>query len=99
MGDLNGDTYPDVVASVYSNNVSVLLGDGTGGFGPNTDFATGAIPVSVAVGDLNGDGNPDLAVANYGSGNVSVLLGTVRAASARRPTSLLPTPRLVAVGD
>ena len=29
----------------------------------------------MAVGDLNGDGRPDLAVANAGSGDVSVLLG------------------------
>src|SRR5204863_2818 len=31
---------------------------------------------SVAIGDLNDDGKPDLAVANAGSDNVSVLLGT-----------------------
>ncbi len=37
------------------------------------DFAAGAIPFSVAVGDFNGDGVQDLAVAN-GVG-VSVLLG------------------------
>ena len=29
----------------------------------------------MAVGDLNGDGDPDLAVANFSSSNVSVLLG------------------------
>ena len=29
----------------------------------------------MAVGDFNGDGKPDLAVANDGSNNVSVLLG------------------------
>ncbi len=36
---------------------------------------TGA-PVAVAVGDLNSDGKPDLIVANFNSGKVSVLLGT-----------------------
>ena len=35
----------------------------------------GITPASVAVGDFNRDGNPDLAVANYGSNTVSVLLG------------------------
>src|SRR5207253_10874781 len=39
------------------------------------DFAAGASPHSVAVGDFNGDGVPDLAVAGYGSNAVSVLLG------------------------
>ncbi len=38
------------------------------------DFAAGSIPFSVAVGDFNGDGLPDLAVANGGSANVSVLI-------------------------
>ena len=33
-------------------------------------------PASVAVGDFNRDGKPDLAVANYGSNNVSILLNT-----------------------
>ena len=32
-------------------------------------------PISVAVGDFNGDGKQDLATANGGSNNVSVLLG------------------------
>jgi hypothetical protein len=38
-------------------------------------FDAGIGPTSVAVGDFNGDGKPDLAVANQGSDNVSVLLG------------------------
>jgi hypothetical protein len=43
------------------------------GFGPRANHATGDLPWSVAVGDLNGDTQPDLAVANASSGNVSVL--------------------------
>ena len=38
-------------------------------------FAAGVAPFSVAVSDFNGDGIQDLAVANYSSNNVSVLLG------------------------
>src|SRR5262249_22395884 len=38
-------------------------------------FDVGSEPTSVAVGEFNGDGLLDLAVANYGSANVSVLVG------------------------
>jgi hypothetical protein len=38
-------------------------------------FGAGTGPISVAVGDFNGDGKLDLAVANNGSNNVSILLG------------------------
>ena len=57
-----------------SNNVSILLGDGAGSFSAATNFGAGSYPSSVAVGDFNGDGKQDLAVANQGSNNVSILL-------------------------
>ena len=40
-----------------------------------TNFPAGDEPFSVAVDDFNADGDPDLAVANFESGDVSVLLG------------------------
>ena len=64
------------VANGGSDNVSILLGNGTGSFGtPATNFAVGILPHSVAVGDFNADTFLDLAVANQGSNNVSILLG------------------------
>src|SRR5262245_49435959 len=42
---------------------------------PDPVFETGSYPASIAVGDFNGDGRSDLAVANFDSGDVSVLLG------------------------
>ena len=47
-------------------------------FGPPTTYPVGAFgsyAPTVAVGDFDGDGKPDIAVANSGSGNVSILLG------------------------
>jgi hypothetical protein len=52
------------------------VGAGTAGiFVTARKFSAGMDPVSVGVGDFNGDGNRDLAVANSGSNDVSVLLG------------------------
>jgi hypothetical protein len=76
IADVNGDTHPDLaVANAFTDDVSVLLGDGTGAFGPATSFAAGDLPQALTVSDLNGDGNLDLAVADGNTGNVSVLLG------------------------
>jgi uncharacterized repeat protein (TIGR01451 family) len=75
IGDLNGDGRSDLaVANQSSDDVSILLGTGTGTFGAATNFAVGFFPGSVAISDFNGDGRSDLAVANYFSDNVSILL-------------------------
>jgi hypothetical protein len=76
IGDLNGDGKPDLVtASHGANEVSVLLGNADGTFGPKSDFAAGDTPRGLAIADLNGDGKPDLVTANSGANTVSVLLG------------------------
>src|SRR2546430_11318010 len=36
-------------------------------FAAASNFGTGSVPLSVAVGDFNGDGNQDLATANFNS--------------------------------
>jgi hypothetical protein len=74
-GDFNGDGKPDfVTANDKSNNVSVLLNNGSGGFYPATNYTVGTRAIFIATGDFNGDGKPDLAVVNQDSNNVSVLL-------------------------
>jgi VCBS repeat protein len=77
--DLNRDRKLDlVVGNIFSDNVSILLGNGAGGFTPaaGSPLAVGDHPFSLAVGRLNRDRRPDLAVANYGSNNVTILLNT-----------------------
>jgi hypothetical protein len=54
--------------------VCVLLGNGDGTFQAAVYYVAGAGSFSVAVGDFNGDTKLDLAVANFLSNNVSVLL-------------------------
>ncbi|MFZ0244820.1 MAG: VCBS repeat-containing protein, partial [Candidatus Binatus sp.] len=73
---------PDlIVANEGDTTVSVLLnitapGATTPSFAPQQTFATGSSPISVTAADVNGDGLPDLIVANFGDGTVSVLLNT-----------------------
>jgi hypothetical protein len=44
-------------------------------FAPAVNYGTGTFPQSVTAGDLDGDTDLDLAVANFNSDNVSVLVG------------------------
>ena len=74
-GDFNKDGNLDLAAAnLNSNNVSVLLGNGSGGFGAASNFAAGDSPGSITTGDFNQDGILDLATANRNSDNVSILL-------------------------
>lgn len=65
-------------------------------FSPAVGYGAGTFPVAVAIGDFNGDGMADLAVANSGTNNVSILLnagtGTYQTAVnvkvGSRPTSV-----------
>ena len=73
------DTLPALAPGtkvVLVDCVSVLFGNGDGSFKTATQYSTGASsgPSSVVVGDFNDDGMPDLATADSGNGDVSVLL-------------------------
>jgi hypothetical protein len=77
--DFNNDTHKDLaLANEADGTVSLLLGLGTGAFQTAINFTigTGTQPVSLVNADFNRDGYPDLLVANLGSSDFSVLLGS-----------------------
>jgi hypothetical protein len=111
IGDFNGDGKQDIAAAnpiannVSSNNVSVHLGDGSGGFTVKPVVSVGSSPISIAIGDFNNDGNQDFATANQASNNVSIRLGdgsggfTAKPDVRAGPAFFSSRPVSVAIGD
>src|SRR5260370_30735605 len=71
-------------------------------FAAAANFGAGGNPEAVAVGDFNDDGKQDLAVSDYGSNTVSILLGDGAgsfSAASNSPFAVGINPVSVAVGD
>ncbi len=111
IGDVNGDGKPDLAIVNFSGQgtdpsddaITILLGNGDGTFkqAPGSPFKSGRFPVGVAVGDTDGDGFDDVASANMGGNNVTLLLG---GKNGLRPAPGSPFavghhPESVALGD
>jgi hypothetical protein len=77
VADINGDGKPDLlVPNYYGHSVSVLLGNGTGGFAHAANspisVSSSSYPQDIAVGDVNGDGKADVIVAQYARASSSL---------------------------
>jgi subtilisin-like proprotein convertase family protein len=79
-GDFNEDTKTDLAVANYggflTGSVSILFGNGSGGFTAGNSVQTRSGPAFVAVGNLNPDAHNDLVIANFGAGSVSTFFGT-----------------------
>lgn len=103
--DLNGDTLPDLVATIFGGGEVAVLLNGTTGAGSMTPIFADAQYVSVggmsdsyslAVADLNGDTIPDIAVVNMAAQQVAVLVNTTVAGS---NTVSFNAPQAFALGN
>jgi hypothetical protein len=103
--DFDGDGHLDLVTDSWGENkVTVLFGDGKGGFtSPGRTFDVGPHPYQrVRASDLNGDGRADIVTTNLDGASVSVLLSDGKRGFVPAPGSPFPAggkPFGVAIGD
>jgi len=67
VGDATGDGIPDIIAGVFTTSgmISILAGDGAGGFSAPVLFSASQFGVrSIAAADLDGDGSLDVVTAH-----------------------------------
>jgi hypothetical protein len=80
IADMNLDGNPDlVVVNTQTPYLSILLGNGKGGFhqapGSPVDVHSYPHPHGIAVADFNGDGIPDVVTDSWGNNQIELLLG------------------------
>ena len=74
LGDFNNDGAIDVVNS-QTNALTLMAGDGSGGFGAAATIPLSTAPAGLALGDFNEDGDVDVIVSGSAL-DIPVLLGT-----------------------
>ena len=110
---MSGDGKPDVLAADTAGNypvccnpggnqVSVLLGSGTGTLSAPTSFTVGTTPFAIATGDLDGDGRIDVATADWDGNDLTILRNTTNGGpppDTTPPTVTSTTPANGATGQ
>lgn len=99
IAEVNGDPREDLLVAERQRGQLMVFEvlDGTGLQAPEA-FSVGSFPVDIAVGDLNSDARPDIAVANFGGLDVSLLTRAVNTFAADS-LSLAEPPRGLDVAD
>ncbi len=84
--DLNGDTFPDIAATLPSTSeITVFINNGDGSFAAKVDHSIGSAPSGIASADIDNDGDYDLVTTNRADDTASIILnngdGTFAAAT------------------
>ena len=105
IGDLEDDNQLDIVAGNFgTDNIGVFFGYSNGTFEDQKTFTTGinSNPISVIISDFNTDNRSDIAVVNYGTNNVDILLGYIENTFGTQtiyPTGDYSYPQSMVIGD
>ncbi|CAF0972995.1 unnamed protein product [Adineta steineri] len=78
IADLDNDTSLDIVTANYgTDSISIFYGSGDGTFSYTITYPMGydSSPFSVIGADFNNDNYLDLAITNYGTNNIAILIG------------------------
>jgi hypothetical protein len=100
-GDINGDTFPDIVALAAGTRGYYIYGNGNGTFQTPLPFQIGTTAVDVAIGNFDNQKGNDLAVTNLAINSVIVLLnqGGNKGFGTGIPYPAGKSPRALVTGD
>ncbi|HSV39592.1 MAG TPA: VCBS repeat-containing protein [Nocardioidaceae bacterium] len=95
-----GPTLDVALASTQTKDVSIWVGNGSGGFAKHgSPIATGKFAGDLVVGDFDGDADSDLALAHFSYFSVSILLNSGTGAFSLTPIELGHGVESLAAGD
>lgn len=74
--DLNRDGWKDLIITrqSYGPNIRIMRNQGSGTFVLGAELTTGSLPLGVYADDFDNDGDIDIATANLGTSDISILL-------------------------
>ncbi|CAF1586786.1 unnamed protein product, partial [Adineta steineri] len=105
ISDLNNDTRLDIIVANYgTNDIGILVGSGNDTFLSQKMLISGSNshPSAIAIADYNGDTLLDIAVLNYGTKDIDMLIGNAKGTFTTQTNNgfhFVASPFLIVSGD